>query len=51
MKEKTLNIRMSARRLDKLRLYAQKKDKTMTQIIEDYIDRLPVPEHGNSDAR
>ena len=35
---------------DKLRLYAQTKQKTMTQLIEDWIDRLPVTEIGNSDA-
>jgi len=48
MKGKALNIRMSERRLNKLRLYAEMKDKTMTQIIEDYIDRLPVPEISNN---
>ncbi|MDR9895538.1 hypothetical protein G7B40_013315 [Aetokthonos hydrillicola Thurmond2011] len=48
MKNKALNIRMSERRLNKLRLYAQAKEKTMTQIIEDYIDRLPVQEAANN---
>ncbi len=48
VKNKALNIRMSERRLNKLRLYAETKEKTMTQIIEDYIDRLPNPEVGNN---
>ena len=47
MKDKTLNIRMSQRRLDKLLLYSVQKDRTMTQIIEDFIDTLKL-ENGNS---
>ncbi|WP_414587353.1 hypothetical protein [Scytonema sp. PCC 10023] len=34
--------------MNKIRLYAASKEKTITQIIEDYIDRLPTPEIGNS---
>ena len=41
MKTKALNMRMSERRLNKLRLYSAWRDKTMTQIIEDFIDSLP----------
>jgi hypothetical protein len=41
MKSKGLHIRISERRLNKLRLYAESKEKTMTQLIEDWIDRLP----------
>ncbi|MGB3512359.1 MAG: hypothetical protein WBA93_24600 [Microcoleaceae cyanobacterium] len=41
MKINRLNIRMSKERLDKLRLYAVKRQKTMTQIISDFIDSLP----------
>lgn len=48
MKAKGLHIRISERRLNKLRLYAEWKEKTMTQLIEDWIDRLPTPETGNS---
>jgi len=28
----------------KLKAYAESKEKTMTQLVEDWIDRLPVPE-------
>ena len=35
---------MSERRLNKLKLYAASKDKTVTQIVEDWIDRLPNKE-------
>ncbi len=41
MKTTRLNVRMSDRRLHKLRQYAASKDKTVTQIVEDWIDRLP----------
>jgi hypothetical protein len=48
MKNKALNLRISERRLNKLRLYSVWKDKTMTQILEDFIDSLPTPEIRNS---
>jgi hypothetical protein len=41
MKTTRLNVRMSERRLNKLRSYAAIKDKTVTQIVEDWVDRLP----------
>ncbi len=41
MKNSRLNLRISESRLDKLRLYAVKKQKTMTQVISDFIDNLP----------
>lgn len=44
MKNARLNIRMSERRLNKLRQYAASKDKTVTQIVEDWVDRLPTIE-------
>jgi hypothetical protein len=44
MTKKGLNLRITERRLNKLRLYAASKEKTMTQLIEDWIDRLPLPE-------
>lgn len=44
MTKKGLNLRITERRLNKLRLYAASKEKTMTQLIEDWIDRLPSPE-------
>ncbi len=37
-------MRMSERRLNKLRLYAAMKDTTMTHVIEDLIDSLKMPE-------
>ncbi|GAB1537606.1 hypothetical protein NUACC21_02530 [Scytonema sp. NUACC21] len=36
-----------SRRLNKLRLYAASKEKTVTQIVEDWVDRLPNTEIGN----
>jgi hypothetical protein len=44
MKEDYLRIRMSKRRMDKLRLYAAMKDTTMTHVIEDFIDSLKLEE-------
>jgi len=44
MKAARLSIGMSERRLNKLRQYAASKDKTVTQIVEDWVDRLPVTE-------
>ncbi|AFZ23979.1 hypothetical protein Cylst_1707 [Cylindrospermum stagnale PCC 7417] len=43
MAKKELHIRISERRLHKLRLLAVEKDKTVTQIVEDLIDMLPEP--------
>ena len=40
MKTDWFKMRISKRRLDKLRLYAAEKDKSMTQIIEELIDNL-----------
>lgn len=48
MKNKYIRIRTSERRLNKLRLYAASKEKTMTQIIEDFIDSLPSKRLGDS---
>ncbi|BAZ20030.1 hypothetical protein NIES4073_09030 [Kalymmatonema gypsitolerans NIES-4073] len=50
MTKKGLNLRISERRLNKLRLYAASKEKTMTQLVEDWIDRLPSPEIGDSSS-
>jgi predicted DNA-binding ribbon-helix-helix protein len=41
--KKTLNIRVEESRLQKLRDVAEERKKTMTQLIEDWIDRLPNP--------
>ena len=48
MKSKRLEIRLSERRLNKLRLYAASKDKTMTAILEDIIDSLSSEEIDKS---
>ncbi len=42
MKEKTLTIRLSERRRNKLYLYAAQKDRTITSLIEEWIDSLVV---------
>ena len=34
--------------MDKLRLYARRKDRTMTSLIEEYIDSLPELEETQS---
>ncbi|WP_333481111.1 hypothetical protein [Allocoleopsis sp.] len=44
MKKKYFNLRLSERRLNKLRVYAVAHDKTMTQVIEELIDGLSNPE-------
>ncbi|MBW4544165.1 MAG: hypothetical protein KME25_06950 [Symplocastrum torsivum CPER-KK1] len=41
MKKKPLSLRIEENRLEKLKGYANLKKKTMTQLIEDWIDRLP----------
>jgi hypothetical protein len=41
---------MSIRRLNKLRDYAATKDKTVTQIVEDWVDRLPKTEIVKNNA-
>ncbi len=48
MKGKRLEIRLSERRLNQLRLYAASKDKTMTAVLEDLIDSLPSEEIDKS---
>ena len=42
MKVKTLTIRCSERRRNKLYLYAAQKDKTITALIEEWIDSLAL---------
>ncbi|GAB1537600.1 hypothetical protein NUACC21_02470 [Scytonema sp. NUACC21] len=41
--KKELHIRITERRINKLRLLAVEKDKTITQIVEELIDTLPEP--------
>jgi hypothetical protein len=51
MKERSIRVRLSQKRNDKLKAYAQSKEKTVTQLVEDWIDRLPSPKIDGSDAR
>ena len=44
--KKNFTIRLSDKRLAKLRLYAQQKDKTMTQVLEECIDKLKLDTGG-----
>ncbi|MBD2387716.1 hypothetical protein [Cylindrospermum sp. FACHB-282] len=41
MTKKELHIRITERRMNKLRLYAAKKDTTITQVVEELLDTLP----------
>lgn len=41
MKECRINFRVSARRYNKIRNYAIEQEKTITQLIEGYVDSLP----------
>jgi hypothetical protein len=51
MKDKYIRVRTSERRLNKLRLYAALTEKTMTQVIDELIDSLKMPEiDKNSDT-
>ena len=43
MKNQHLHVRTSDRRMEKLKAYAESKEKTVTQLVEDWIDRLPQP--------
>jgi hypothetical protein len=44
MKDKRLSLRISLTRLNRLRQYATSQDKTITQIVSDWIDTLPLSE-------
>ncbi|MBG1261219.1 hypothetical protein F8S20_19915 [Nostoc sp. BAE] len=50
MKECRISLRVSVRRMNKFRDYAVNQDKTLTQLIEDYIDSLPSTKIAHSDA-
>jgi len=41
MKDKNLHIRLSQKRLEKLKAYAVLKDRSVTSLIEEWIDALP----------
>lgn len=50
MKNKQLKMRISERRLNKIRLYAAYADKTLTQVLEELIDSLPTIEIDKKSA-
>jgi len=50
MKER-LSLRIEMSRLEKLRAVASDRRKTMTQLVEDWIDRLPSPKSTDEDAK
>jgi len=39
-----LNLRIEVSRLEKLHRVAEDRKKTMTQLIQDWIDQLAIPE-------
>ena len=45
-----LHIRISKRRKNKLQLYAAIKEKSITSLIEDWIDSLPQEEIDKNSA-
>ena len=46
MDKKRLSVRIAASRLQKLRRIAELREKTMTQLIEDWIDKLKEKPDG-----
>ncbi len=48
MKKNRLDLRLSDRRMHKLRLYCVHQDKSMTRVIEDLIDTLPEQDMGKN---
>ncbi|WP_198014977.1 hypothetical protein [Mastigocladopsis repens] len=50
MKSEYIRIRTTPRRFNKLKLLAEQREKSMTQLIEDWIDSLPNPERDNSSS-
>ena len=42
MNKEIFTIRLSRKRRNKLKVHAQQKDKTMTQVIEEMIDKLKI---------
>jgi hypothetical protein len=48
VEKERLSLRITVSRLEKLRRVAKEREKTMTQLIEDWIDKLK--EEKNMDA-
>ena len=40
--KENFTIRLSLKRKNKLKVYAEQRDKTMTQVIEEMIDKLKL---------
>jgi hypothetical protein len=47
MKTKRLNVRLTDRRYHKLTLLAAQSDKTISSLVDDWIDSLPEPKKLN----
>ncbi len=47
MKTEYIKIRNTSRRFNKLKLLAEEREKSMTQLIEDCIDSLPASRKEN----
>jgi len=50
MKKEQFSIRIEKERLEKLRLYARHKRKTMTQLVEDWIDTIEIPNYQDTEG-
>lgn len=50
MKSEYIRIRTTPRRLNKLKLFAESKEQSMTRLIEDWIDSLPETKNVRSSS-
>ncbi|AFZ43075.1 hypothetical protein PCC7418_2503 [Halothece sp. PCC 7418] len=50
MDKQRLSLRIETSRVEKLRLYARYKRKTMTQLVEDWIDTLEMPNYNDTEG-
>jgi hypothetical protein len=48
MKDKTVSVRLSERRKHKLFLYAAQREKTITALIEDWVDSLKLKDNKDN---
>jgi len=48
MKEKRLSLRLSAKRMYALQIYAASKEKSITAVIEDWIDSFRQNAHSDA---
>lgn len=47
-KDKKITLRLSNKRKERFKEYSQLRDKAMTELMEDWIDSLPLEELRNS---